>query len=219
MTAHGKCVSNVTEHLSRSGVEVIGQMSELQGTPAPGLSAKWGLRSGHSGLDLLTLSSSHFDATRAGVPNYGSLKAYHDTVDRDDEPWSLDRLLSTVKVNQLGYRDWVRQSLVPSPHWAGSVSLTGPPDRRLGFDFPVSDAWPSLSNLGDHLRSLHLSLIYRRAASVRLSNARMNQASLVTKRQRIGPVMLRSVGSLSRVPMRQQAFAACMSSLILMAGI
>jgi D-alanyl-D-alanine carboxypeptidase len=49
---------------------------------------------------------------RAGVPDYGSLKAYHDAVARNDTPWSRERLLSAVGADRL--------SFLPGTGWAYS---------------------------------------------------------------------------------------------------
>jgi D-alanyl-D-alanine carboxypeptidase len=45
----------------------------------------------------------HLLQHRAGVPNYGRLKAYHDAVARNDVPWSREHLLETVGVDRLDF--------------------------------------------------------------------------------------------------------------------
>jgi D-alanyl-D-alanine carboxypeptidase len=49
---------------------------------------------------------------RAGVPDYGALKAYRDAVARGDVPWSRERLLETVGAHRLDF--------VPGNGWAYS---------------------------------------------------------------------------------------------------
>jgi D-alanyl-D-alanine carboxypeptidase len=49
---------------------------------------------------------------RAGVPNYGSLTAYHEAVARNDPPWSRVRLLDAVGGDRLDFR--------PGTGWAYS---------------------------------------------------------------------------------------------------
>ncbi|WP_216850240.1 serine hydrolase [Acidisoma sp. L85] len=48
----------------------------------------------------------------AGVPNYGSLKAYHDAVAHSDPPWSREHLLAAVGRDRLDF--------VPGTGWAYS---------------------------------------------------------------------------------------------------
>lgn len=49
---------------------------------------------------------------RAGVPDYGSLRAYRDAVARNDTPWSRERLLSAVGADRLSFQ--------PGAGWAYS---------------------------------------------------------------------------------------------------
>jgi CubicO group peptidase (beta-lactamase class C family) len=49
---------------------------------------------------------------RAGVPNYGGLRAYHDAVARGDAPWSRERLLGAVGADRLDFE--------PGTGWAYS---------------------------------------------------------------------------------------------------
>jgi len=45
----------------------------------------------------------HLLQHRAGIPDYGSLKAYHEAVVRNDEPWSREHLLETVDADRLDF--------------------------------------------------------------------------------------------------------------------
>jgi len=38
---------------------------------------------------------------RAGVANYGALRAYHDAVARNEEPWAVEDLLARCEANRL----------------------------------------------------------------------------------------------------------------------
>jgi len=40
---------------------------------------------------------------RAGVPNYGSLRSYHEAVAREDAPWPRDKLLQAVRAERLDF--------------------------------------------------------------------------------------------------------------------
>ena len=40
---------------------------------------------------------------RAGVPNYGSLASYHESIRRGDKPWSVTQLLDRVAVDRLDF--------------------------------------------------------------------------------------------------------------------
>ena len=45
----------------------------------------------------------HLLQHRAGLPDYGSLKSYHDAVARNDIPWSRNHLLEAVDADQLEF--------------------------------------------------------------------------------------------------------------------
>lgn len=49
---------------------------------------------------------------RAGVPNYGQLKSYHDAVARHDVPWPREQLLQAVQADRLDF--------LPGTDWAYS---------------------------------------------------------------------------------------------------
>jgi CubicO group peptidase (beta-lactamase class C family) len=40
---------------------------------------------------------------RAGVPNYGNLASYHESVRRGDEPWTVNELLDRVMADRLDF--------------------------------------------------------------------------------------------------------------------
>lgn len=71
---------------------------------------------------------------RAGVPNYGSLKAYHEAVARKDTPWSRERLLDAVGRDRLDFP--------PGTGWAysnvGYMFVREAIEEATGA--PVSDA-------------------------------------------------------------------------------
>ncbi len=50
-----------------------------------------------------TYTLRHLLQHRAGVPNYGSLKAYHEAVALNDAPWSREHLLKMVDADRLDF--------------------------------------------------------------------------------------------------------------------
>jgi len=75
---------------------------------------------------------------RAGVPNYGGLRSYHDAVARGDAPWPREKLLEAVGANRLDF--------APGQGWRYS---------NVGYMF-VRDAIESASGMeaGEAIRSL-----------------------------------------------------------------
>jgi CubicO group peptidase (beta-lactamase class C family) len=78
---------------------------------------------------------------RAGVPNYGGLRSYHDAVARGDQPWPRDDLLEAVRADHLDF--------TPGTDWAYS---------NVGYMF-VNDAIEEATGLdaGDALRKFVLA--------------------------------------------------------------
>jgi D-alanyl-D-alanine carboxypeptidase len=109
---------------------------------------------GHLELDALrpdrTYTLRQLLQHRAGVPNYGSLKAYHEAVGHNDAPWSRARLLAAVGADRLDFP--------PGTGWAYS---------NVGYLF-VRDAIEEATGL-----SLAASLHKLVFAPLRLRSARL----------------------------------------------
>jgi CubicO group peptidase (beta-lactamase class C family) len=88
---------------------------------------------------------------RAGVPNYGALKAYHEAVARGDVPWSRERLLKAVAADRLDFP--------PGKGWAYS---------NVGYLF-VRDAIEEAAGVSLRVALQELVLAPLQVPSVRLA--------------------------------------------------
>lgn len=93
----------------------------------------------------------HLLQHRAGVRDYGSLKAYHDAVARNDIPWSRERLLEAVDADRLDFP--------PGASWAYS---------NIGYMF-VREAIEEATGLPLAVALRELVLEPSQASSARLS--------------------------------------------------